>query len=241
MKYNFLKKFIMSALLISATLSCLPAQVGAQQPAQESIVHVTGYAQQQVAPDTAMITVGAETTETDSSAARQKNNLIMQQVTNSLKNMGIDKMDMRTNGFTVSPNYDNGKNRKIISYTVSNSLRIKISDFDLISKVINTSEAAGANQIYGVQFLTEHSDIIKDSLIKEAVQNGRRAAEAAALAAGGTLGKVKEINVSGNSPSYGSNFAMRASVISMKQADYTPIEGGSNTVSESVDITFYLQ
>ncbi|MCI1822040.1 MAG: SIMPL domain-containing protein [Megasphaera sp.] len=241
MKHTLLKNTIMSALFISAAISCLPTLAEAQQPAQESIVHVTGYAQQQVVPDTALITVGAETTETDASEARQKNNLIMQQITNSLKNMGINKMDIRTNGFTVSPNYDNGKNRKIISYTVSNALRIKITDFDLISNVINTSETAGANQIYGVQFLTEHSDVVKDSLIKEAVQNGRRAAEAAALAAGGTLGKVKEINVSGNSPSYGSNFAMNSSLISVKRADYTPIESGSNTVSESVDITFYLQ
>ena len=36
---------------------------------------------------------------------------------------------------------------------------------------------------------------LKNNLIKEAVHNGRSAAEAAATAAGGQLGKVKEINI----------------------------------------------
>lgn len=241
MNYKSLKTMVIAAMLVSAAMFTLPETVSAQQEPQESVVHVTGYAQQQVSPDTAVITVGAETTESDPVEARSKNNLIMQRMTNSFKAMGIERTDMRTVGFTLSPNYDQSRNRKIISYTVRNSLRVKVSNFDLIPKVISTAEDAGANEIYNVQFLTEHSDAIKDSLIKEAVHNGKRAAEAAALAAGSTLGKVKEINISGNAPSYGSNFAMAAPMMSMKRADYTPIESGTNTVSESVDMIFYIQ
>ncbi|MEE3441830.1 MAG: SIMPL domain-containing protein, partial [Megasphaera elsdenii] len=99
------------------------------------------------------------------------------------------------------------------------------------------------NQINNVRFTNEHADQIKENLIKEAVHNGQRAAQAAAEAAGSQLGAVKEINISGTSPSYNRVYAagMSLRAVKMEAADSTPVEAGTNTLSQSVNLTYYLQ
>ena len=76
-----------------------------------------------------------------------------------------------------------------------------------------------------------------------AVHNGQRAAQAAAEAAGSQLGAVKEINISGTSPSYSRVYgaAMSLRAVNKMEADSTPVEAGTNTLSQSVSLTYYLQ
>ena len=157
-----------------------------------------GYAQQEVAPDTAYVTIGMETTGEDAQQARTQNNEVMSQVTAAMKSMGIAPENLKTMGFYMSPNYDS-KSRKIVSYTVTNNLQIKVSDLDMIPRIIAKAANLNANSIQGIRFTNEKTEQIKDNLVKQAIINGRRQAEAAAQAAGMSLGKVKEISISGRS------------------------------------------
>lgn len=240
MKHHFLKALTLTVLLATASVTA-PAVADATEQTP-SVINVTGYAEQEVAPDTAYITIGMESTASDVQKARSENNLVMNQVTNAVKTLGITKEDLRTTDFNMTPNYDNN-GRKIISYTVTNNLRIRVSDFDLIPRIIEKTGQAGANRVMGMTFTNEHADTIKNNLIKEAVHNGRSAAEAAAMAAGGQLGKVKEINISGRTPSYSRAYAgaMNARLLKAEAADMTPVEAGTNTLSETVSMTFYIQ
>lgn len=241
MKHHFLKALTLTVLLATASVT-VPAVADAAEQTP-SVINVTGYAEQEVAPDTAYITIGMESTASDVQKARSENNLVMNQVTNAVKTLGVTKEDLRTTDFNMTPNYDtNG--RKIVSYTVTNNLRIRVSDFDLIPRIIEKAGQAGANRVMGMTFTNEHADTIKNNLIKEAVHNGRSAAEAAAMAAGGQLGKVKEINISGRTPSYTRAYtgAMNARLMmKAESADMTPVEAGTNTLSETVSMTFYIQ
>ena len=166
----------------------------------------------------------------------------MNQVTNALKAMGIPAENMKTTGFYMSPNYDM-KGQKVTSYTVTNSLEVKLTDLTMVSQVINKAGSLGANQINNVRFTNEHADQIKENLIKEAVHNGQRTAQAAAEAAGSQLGAVKEINISGTGPSYSRVYgaAMSLRAVNKMEADSTPVEAGTNTLSQSVSLTYYLQ
>ena len=234
MKKYLIKTFFIAICVLASSLA-LPTTTQAEE--QVSTLHVTGYAKEQVSPDTAIITVGIETTAPEATDARTQNNVIMQRINNSIRALGVDRLDMRTMSFNLQPNYA-PKGHKIVSYTVTNSMQIKVRDFNLISQIINEAGNAGASQIYGVRFSNEHSDVIKDRLISQAVANGKTAAQSAAAAAGITLGKVKEININGSSPSYAENYP----VLSMRamKVDSTPIEPGTNTMSASVELTFYL-
>lgn len=238
MKHSSLKNLVAAAVIASSVLFVTPSFAATPEP---SVINVTGYAQQEVAPDTAYITVGMESTDADAQQARSKNNTVMNQVTTAIQSMGIDKADMKTTNFNISPNYANNGRNKISSYTVTNNLQIKVTDMDMISRIISKASSSGANTIQSVRFVTEHADQIRDNLIKEAIANGRREAASAATAAGSSLGRVKEINITGNSPSYERSYSMNSMRISAKMMDAsTPIESGTNTMSESIRMTFYI-
>ena len=233
MKYYPVKALAVAALLIGSTAFMSPSYAAAPEP---SVIHVTGYAQQEVAPDTAYVTIGMETTGEDAQQARTQNNEVMSQVTAAMKSMGIAPENLKTMGFYMSPNYDS-KSRKIVSYTVTNNLQIKVSDLDMIPRIIAKAANLNANSIQGIRFTNEKTEQIKDNLVKQAIINGRRQAEAAAQAAGMSLGKVKEISISGRSPSYENGYAGAALRMSAKAADYAPVEAGTNTLSETVTMT----
>lgn len=141
MKHSSMKAFAVAALLVSSTLFSAPSQAAGSEP---SVINVTGYAQQEVAPDTAYVTIGMESTESDAQAARVQNNLVMNQLSISLQNMGLSKDNIKTTGFYMSPNYDS-KGRDIVSYTVSNNLQVKVTDLDMISQIISKAGTVGAN------------------------------------------------------------------------------------------------
>lgn len=238
MKRNSLPS--LAAAILAASTFCLAApSFAAPEP---SVIHVTGTARQEVAPDTAYLTIGMESTHKDAAEARSENNTIMTNVRNALQTMGIPKENLRTTGFSMNPNYDE-KGRNIVTYTVSNALQVKVADFDMIPRIIAKAGALQANKIRGLRFTTEHADQIRANLIKEAVHNGTMAAQAAAVAAGSQLGKVKEINIDGSSPSYDRSYGTGISMLRMnaKAEDYAPIEAGTNTISETVDLIYYLQ
>ncbi|WP_308592209.1 SIMPL domain-containing protein, partial [uncultured Megasphaera sp.] len=169
MKYTSLKGLVVGAMLASSLFAAAPA-LAANTDA--SVVTVTGYAQQEVAPDTAYVTIGTTSTDADAQQARTKNNLAMNEVTNALKAMGIPAENLKTTGFYMSPNYDM-KGSKITSYTVTNNLEVKLTDLSMVSQVINKAASLGANQVNNVRFTNEHADQIKENLIKEAVHNGQ--------------------------------------------------------------------
>ena len=133
MKQISLKGLVVAAMLASSLFITAP-QALAEGP-QPSVVTVTGYAQQEVAPDTAYITIGTSSTAADAQQARTQNNQVMTNVTNAIKAMGIPADNLKTTGFYMSPNYD-VKGAKVVSYTVTNSLTVKVSDLSLISQVI---------------------------------------------------------------------------------------------------------
>lgn len=236
MKYWSAKMFAAAVLFACSSAFCQPVDAAGAEP---SVIHVTGYAQQEVVPDTAYITIGTESTDKDAQKARTQNNMVMNQVTAAMKSMGIAPENLRTTGFSLTPNYDSSS-RKIVSYTAVNRLQIKVTNLDMLSSIITEAASLNANTIQGIRFTNDHAEQIKDTLVKQAILNGRRQAEEAARAAGTSLGKIKEINISGRSPSYGNNYAGASLRLSAAAADYAPIEIGTDTISETVTMTFYL-
>ena len=227
--------------LTLAASSCFAAPAFAEN-GRDAVVNVTGYAEEQVKPDTAYLTIGTVSTAKEAEKARQDNNQTMREIKKSVEALGIAETDIKTMNFTLSPNYDN-KGQKILSYTVNNMLQVKISDFGMIPRLITTASTSGANEIHSLYFTNEHVDALRAELINQAIRNGRQAAAAAATAAGSQLGAIKEITVNGTSPLYENNYASLTAVgaSGAKAGGYTPVESGTNTIRETVSLVYYLQ
>ena len=67
MKYKPLKGLVVAAMLASSLVLAAPQSLAAGP--EPSVVTVTGYAQQEVAPDTAYVTIGTTSTDADAPAA----------------------------------------------------------------------------------------------------------------------------------------------------------------------------
>ena len=178
MTSKYLKTALLCACLSTSLICAAPSYADAANEAPT--VSVSGYAEEKVAPDTAYITVGMNTTAATAKEARMQNDTIMNRVQHSALSLGIAQKDMKTRNFNVYPTYD--KNQKINGYSVSNYLELKVTDFTLISKLIAKAMQDGANDISGVYFTTEKADTVRSNLIKTAIYNGKQTAQAAAEA-----------------------------------------------------------
>lgn len=225
---------IFSLGLISST-QCL-AQ--AQEP---SVVYVTGYAEKELVPDMAFVTLGMETSSDKLDTARNENASAMNRLVEALQRLGLDKTQLTTKNYRIMPRHDkNGE--KINGYSVNNSLEVKVINLQLLPKVLEAAGENGINQVHQVRFSCSNMSAHKAELLQTAIANGRFLAKAAASAAGGQLGKIKELHVNGNFPSFSNTRLDETMLLKANAVQVAPVlEQGIQKASESVDMVFYIE
>jgi uncharacterized protein len=206
---------------------------------------VTGSANAQVKTDKVLLTLGVQTTNKTANTALVSNSATMNNILNALKAAGVKENETGTSSFTISPNYNYSQSSKIgnigklTGFTVSNSIQIQSTNIRNISKWIDTAIAAGANSVNSVDFTLSNKrlDEIKNSLIKQAIDNARAKADIAASALGLKVVGVKSVNLEQldlhppQPSSAESNLAAKTA---------TPIISGQEQVSINASITFLV-
>lgn len=231
-------RYVLSTLTAFCLVNTLPAFAAENN---QALVHVTGYAEREVVPDMAFITLGMETTGNQLEEARTENATAMNRLQNELLNLGINKENLKTIDYRIYPRKDkNGE--KLISYTVTNHLKIKLKELGLLSKVFERAAVCGINSIDDVEFTCSDTSVLKAELVKAAVANGRLVAEAAATSAGAQLGGVKEIHVNGVFSGFNANRVQNLKLAKAASMDISPVmEQGTQKLSETVNLVFYIK
>lgn len=192
-----MKKFF--ALLL--TLMLLPVFAVAEDApiavADGATITVTGSAVMSLKSDYAQVSVGVSTEAATVEAAAQENNVRIHAVIDALKAAGIAEADIVTNSYSVYAQYDyssfTGK-ETMSGYKVTNQLTVIIRDMEHIGATLDKATAAGANNIYDIQFLSTKADEAQDEAITYAVQDAIRRAKLLASAAGLKLGGIVSIS-----------------------------------------------
>ncbi|MBI4035168.1 MAG: SIMPL domain-containing protein [Candidatus Chisholmbacteria bacterium] len=157
---------------------------------------VSGEGTATAVPDQAEITLGITATATTVAAAQQQANQVINSVTRALKDSGVGESDIKTQNYSINPNYDyqSGTN-KITGYTISVNLLVKFTDFDRLNQAIDAAVSLGANQIGGITFTLSDPTKAKaeDQARDEAVKEAKRKAEGLSQAAGIKLGRIVNI------------------------------------------------
>lgn len=188
------------ALLL--TLMLLPvfavAEVAdAPAVAEGATITVTGSAAMSLKADYARVSVGVSTEATTVDAASQENNVLIHAVIDALKAAGIAEADIVTSSYSVHAQYDyssfTGK-ETMSGYKVTNQLSVIIRDMEHIGATLDKATAAGANNIYNIEFLSTRADEAQDEAITYAVQDAMRRAKLLATAAGLELGGIVSIS-----------------------------------------------
>lgn len=235
-----------SALLFAvAALPLALAALGAQQPVPPvppgpPQVVTTGTGEVRVTPDRATVYIAVETRGETAAEAGAENARRQRATLDALRAAGLTAEQLSTVNYSVSPNYEHDPQGRtpprLAGYVARNTIRADVRALDALGKVIDAALGAGANRIDGVQFYSSTADDARQRAMASAVVNARAQAEAMAKAAGGTLGRLLELNSqSYNEPRPMADYAQfRVQAAAAAPAPETPINPGEFTLSATV-------
>ena len=210
---------------------------GAQDPTRPLVPQIvtTGQGEVRVAPDRATISIGVQTRASTAAAASASNARKQASVISAIRGQGVPASQISTAGFTVQPEmrYDRpGTPPVVTGYLVTNAVMVELQRTDIVGTVIDASLAAGANQVNGLTFSISDADSARRIALGLAVNRAKGDAEAAARAAGGSLGTLIEMTASEfESPIYRTS----AMAVRMSEAPVnTQIEAGLQPVRATV-------
>ena len=216
-----------------------PAFVQAQDnmapsSAQVPQIVVTGHGEIKVSPDRATVQIAVQTRAATAAEAAAQNATKQQAVLSALKSLGLTNDQLSTVNYQVYPEqrYEQGKDPIISGYNVTNTIVADIRRLDQVGKVIDAALSHGANLISSLQFYSSNTQAARRTAIGTAIEMARADADAAARAAGGSLGPLLEVNVLAVSPPRPQPMVM-ARAAGVAQSD-TPINPGDETLGVDV-------
>ena len=226
-------------LIALAALATAPFAARAEE--RPSSVTVIGAGSVSAAPDRAQIQAGVVTEAPRAADAVASTSAAMQKVLASLEAAGIDRKQVQTSRFDVSPVFadmaGNMRGTPVISgYRASNQVTVEVRDIGKVGSVLDALVGAGANEVGGISFSIADPKPLEDQARKQAVADARRKAELYAQATGTTLGRVLAIDESGGGPGpYPVRFARMAA-----EAAPAPIAPGELDLAVNVVVTWSL-
>lgn len=216
------------------------APLSAQQPTiiptidQVPQIAVTARGEIKVTPDRANIQISVQTRAATAAAAANENATKQAAVIAALRALGLTADQISTINYNVYPEqrYEPNKEPAIIGYNVTNTVSVDVRKLSQVGPVIDAALSKGANMISSLQFYASNTDDARRTAIASAVQKARADADAAARAAGGSIGDLLEISIGAYSVPPPRPM-MRVSAAMAEQAQ-TPINPGEQTLSVDV-------
>lgn len=201
---------------------------------------VTGEGKVNVSPDIANVSAGIRAQAQTVKAAQGQINTVVSKVTDAIKGLGIEAKDIKTANYNINPDIDYSTgSQKVVGYTATTTLSIKVRDLDKVNGVIDAATAAGANEINGIGFDVDDKSKAENEAREKAVADARQKAEDAAKIAGFKLGRI--INYSENFGGYPGPVPFRMSAEVVKDAATpTQVEPGSSEIVVNVTLSFEI-
>lgn len=194
-------------------------------------INVTGRGVVLAKPDTATIGLSVETDGKTSEAAQKETSKILQKVTDTLMEMGIQKDKIVTTGTYVYPFYqynDQTGKRTVTGYRSNASIQAITKDIDNAGKYIDAALKAGATGTDGVSFSVEDESAYYAQALEAAVKNAESSAIAIANAYGKPLGEVKSVSENSRNAYYVEGTTMAKMAIAEDAMDMETGAGGTS-------------
>ena len=235
-------RFILPAAAITAcagTANAAEIQIASTGP----VVELTVNEIVQTTPDVAQVGAGVTTRAATAQEAVRLNAQQMERLIDRLMTLGVKRKDIQTANFNLNAQYqyrNDGEQPTFIGYDVSNQLNVKLRDLKRAGEVLDALVAAGANNIYGPNFMLEDDAEAKDAARKAAFARGKAMAEQYAAMSGYT--SVRLLEVSESFQSYGPMMRNENAIVvtaSSKDAS-TAIEPGEVGTGVSITVKYEM-
>jgi uncharacterized protein YggE len=216
-----------------------------------NVITVTGEGKVSSVPDIAQIsfTVSEEavTASGAQDVAAKKINVALA----VLKEKGVAEKDIKTSSYNISPRYSYqppcytypcpyNEAAKIIGFTASQTVEVKVRDIDKTGDVLSALGDAGVANLYGPNFMIEDEDALQAEAREKAIMEARAQAEQLAKALGVRVTRVVSYNENGGYP--GPMYRMdSAMALGGAEKSVPSIPAGENEIMVSVSVTYEVR
>jgi len=199
-------------------------------------ISVVARGELKVPPDRATIHISVQTKAATAAAASNENARKQKGVIDAIRAVGVAAGDISTIGYNVYPEQRYQPNREpvISGYNVTNTVLVEVRTLSLVGPVIDAALGKGANMVTSLNFYSSNTDAARREAIGLAIQKARSEAEAAARAAGGTLGELLEISIGAYLPPPPRPMEMLQARAAIADQAATPINPGDQTLAVDV-------
>jgi uncharacterized protein len=223
---TLLRTFWPLALLLAPATPALGAEI--QIAVQNPVVELTITETVQSEPDTAQVGAGVTVRAPTASEAMRRNAEQMEKVIARLKALGIKREDIQTANFSLNAQYqyrNDGEQPTFLGYDASNQVNVMLRDLDKIGETLDALVQAGANNVYGPNFMLEKDEAARRAGRESAFQKGRSQAMEYARMSG--YSNLRLLEVSETYQSMGPVMGPQAIAVTASRSEAkTPIEPG---------------
>lgn len=186
-------------------------------------------------PDIAIAVLGVETENKDLKIAQNENAIKSTQILNTLRNMELAEKDIKTESYTISPQYDYVEGKQIFrGYRVVHTFKITIKNIQQVGAIVDAAVSSGANIVNNINFTLSNPEIYYNQALKLALKNAVNKAQSIE----GSLGiVVNKTPISITEESEGQTPIVERALLAAPAAT-TPIREGQIEISASIKAIF---
>lgn len=201
-------------------------------------VTVSGVGTVEAVPDMATISLGVTTDAPGAREAIDANSRAMAGVLERLSTLDVAKRDIQTQGFSVSPRWENRSNQqpRITGFVAQNRVMVRVRDLAALGGILDTVARDGANSFNGLSFGLQEPGPAQDEARRAAVSEARRKAELYAEAAGVTLGPLMQL---GEADFAAQPMPMARAEMAMV-SDAVPVAAGELSITARVTLVYAI-
>jgi len=231
--------------MLTMPLATVTATSGLAEEPKPAIISVSATGSATAVPDIASLDLTVLREAKTARAALDANNKAMAEVLKAMHRAGIEQRDLQTSNFNIHPRYhhvnsSSGQRKppKLVGYSVSNSLTVRVRDLDNLGSILDTSITLGVNSGGGISFSSDKPQPIIEEARKNAVAKAIAKAKTLTEAAGVKLGRIVEISETNRQSPHPRAMARMESAMASDAA--VPIAAGENTYSITVNVRWEL-
>ncbi|HEY4525720.1 MAG TPA: SIMPL domain-containing protein [Candidatus Paceibacterota bacterium] len=242
----FLLDVFLAVVIIGGVFFGIPAvsKFVSSVPSTRTIT-VSGEGKVAAIPDVAVTSFSVVSRGKDPAVLADDNNTKINKVIDFVKQQGMDKKDIQTTNYNLSPDYEWSEplRRSVLNgYVLTQTITLKMKDFSKISAIMAGLTPLGINDISSLSFQVDDKEKASAEAREKAFTDAKAKAGAMAKSAGIKLGRVVSVSENNSYPDYYGGYAMKEmSAVGGAAPVAAPIlEPGSQEIRVNVSMTYEL-
>ena len=240
-----LKRKLLAFILTCMALFTLTAAPAVAAEASRDSISVTGSAEEEVAPDMAVIYGTLEQKNPTAAEAREGLARQIQALTRELRLQLVPDEDVQNIQYSLEPQYvyeRNSNKQKADGYLARTEYKIRVTNLKKLGPVLDKAIGSGLT-VNHVDFDLKDRNLYENKLLDQAVSNARARAAVVARAGGRQRGTLlnASLNTTASPLRLGRAYLMEAKAQNDAASTGTELSAGVLTVSARVSLVFGLQ